>query len=272
MVRGVVSVNLGVGAAVQQAPVVHGVVGRTEGIGVVEINNATVAVVRVVQIGDAIVVVVPVNAVLQTVAVHVGVQIVGPVVTVQRTVDDVEVVVVVQVAVPVDVQCVHDAVVVIVNVVPVADPITVPVVELGIGCTTGLAARIRIDRVGVGLRGAVPRGHISSTVKREGVVLVLDVVVVKVVGKVSTAHGEVAEVVRRGGATHVSVKPVVDAVVVLVKRSAHVIVKVAVVIQFTIDDAVVVAVATGDFEVQGVHAGDRDGGVGISGGDGHRVT
>ena len=164
-----------------------------------------------------------------------------------------EVVVVVKVTVPIDVEGIDDAVVVVINVVPVADAITVPVVELRERGSSSLTAWVWVDGVRVGLRWAVPRRNIGSGIERERVVLVLDVVVVKVVRKVGTAHGKVAEVVGGLRAAHVNVEPVVDTVVVLVEGAQEVIVKVVVVIDFTIDGAIEVTVCTGDFEV---HAGD----------------
>ena len=164
-----------------------------------------------------------------------------------------EVVVVVKVTVPIDVQGVDDAVVVVIDVVPVADAVAVPVVELRERGSSSLTAWVWVDGVRVGLGWAVPRRDIGSGVEREGVVLVLDVVVVKVVRKVGSAHGKVAEVVGGLRAAHVDVEPVVDTVVVLVKRTQEVIVEVVVVVDFTIDGAVEVTVCARDFEV---HAGD----------------
>ena len=144
-----------------------------------------------------------------------------------------QVVVVVKVAIPIDVENIDDTVVVVVDVVPVADAVAIPVVELREGGATCLTAWIRVCWVGVGLRGAVPRCDVSGGVQGEGVVLVLDVVVVEVVREVGSAHGKVAEVVWGGCSAKVRVKPIIDTVVVLVKRSAQVVVEVAVVIDFT---------------------------------------
>ena len=153
-----------------------------------------------------------------------------------------QVVVVVKVTVPVDVKSVDDTVVVVVNVVPVADAVAVPVVELRERGSTGLTPRVGVGWVGVGLCGAVPCSNIRCSVEREGVVLVLDVVVIKVVREVGPANGKVAEVIGRGGAAHVCIKPVVDAVVVLVEGATDVIVQVVIVVDFTVDGAVLITV------------------------------
>ena len=135
-----------------------------------------------------------------------------------------------------------------------------------------MTSGVRVRWVGVGLRWTVPRENVGSGVKRERIVLVFDVVVVKVVGKVGTAHSEVAEVVRGLRTAHVNVEPVVNAVVVLVKRTQKVIVKVVVVVDFTIDVAVQVAVFTRDFEIHGGRAADGHLSVGCSTGDGQDVA
>ena len=135
-----------------------------------------------------------------------------------------------------------------------------------------MTSGVRVRWVGVGLRWTVPRENVGSGVKRERIVLVFDVVVVKVVGKVGTANSEVAEVVRGLRTTHVNVEPVVNAVVVLVKRTQKVIVKIVVVVDFTIDVAVQVAVFTGDFEIHGGRTADGHLSVGCSAGDGQDVA
>ena len=272
VVGGVGSVELAVGRAVQHTAVVHRVVGGREGVGSVVIDNAAVPVVGVVQIGNAIVVVVPVNAVLKTITVHVGVHVVGSVVAIQTAVDLMEVVVVVEITIPVDVQGVDDAVVVVVDVVPVADAVAVPVVELRERGAAGLTARIWVRWVRVGLRWTVPCKNVGSGVERERIVLVLDVVIVKVVGKVCTTHGEVAKVVGGLRTAHVDIEPVVNAVVVLVERTHKVVVKIVVVVDFTIDVAVQVAVFTGDFEIHSGRAAHGHLSVGCTTGDGQDVA
>ena len=245
----VCAVELAVGRPVEGSTVVDRVIRRGEGVGCIVIDDTTVAVVRIVQIGDTVVVVVPVNAVLETVTVNVGIDIVRTVVSVQTAVDLMQVIVVVKVAIPVNVENVNDTVVVVVNVVPVADAIAIPVVELGERSTSGLTSWVGVNGIGVGLSWTVPGGNVGCGVERERVVFVFDVVVVQVIGKVCTTNGEVAEVVRRGGSAHVGIEPVVNAVVVLVKGSAYIVVKVAVVVDFTIGCAVLVAVASWNFEV-----------------------
>ena len=272
VIRGVVRVNLCVNAAIEDATVVHGVVGCAEGVGVVEVHNTAISVVWVVEVGYAVVVVVPVNAVFQPIAVHVGVEVVGSVVTIERPVDEVEVVVVVEVTIPIDVQNVDDAVVVVINVIPVVDAIAVPVVELRKGSASCLTPNVRVGWVGVGLSWAVPCGHIRGSIEWERVVFVLNVVVVEVVREICSANGKVSEVIGFCCTAHVRVEPVVDAVVVLVKRPTHVVIKVAVVIELTVDVAVVVAVSSGDLEVHGVHAGHVDGGAGVARGDRNRIA
>ena len=195
VVGGVCAVELAVGRPVEGPTVVDGVVRRGEGVGCIVINNTAVAVVRVVQIGDTVVVVVPVNAVLEAVAVNVGIDIVRAVVSVQAAVDLMEVVVVVKVAIPVNVENVDDTVVVVVNVVPVADAIAVPVVELGERSTPGLTSWVGIDGIGIGLSWTVPSGNVRSSIKRERVVFVFDVVVIQVIGKVCATNSKIAEVV-----------------------------------------------------------------------------
>ena len=191
----VCAVELAVGRPVEGSAVIDGVVGRGEGVGCIVIDDTAVAVVRVVQIRDAVVVVVPVNAVLEAVAVNVGIDIVRTVVSVQAAVDLMQVIVVVKVAIPVNVENVNDTVVVVVNIVPVADAIAVPVVELGERSTPGLTSWIGVDGIRVGLSWTVPGGNVRSSIERERVVFVFDVVVVQVIGKVCATNGKVAEVV-----------------------------------------------------------------------------
>ena len=272
IIGGVGAVELAVRRTVERATVVDRVVRGLERIGCVKVNDTAISVVGIVQVRDAVVVVVPVDAVLEAVAVDVGIDVVGPVVSIQATVDLMQVVVVVKIAVPIDVQHVDDAVVVVVDVVPVADAVAVPIVELRERCSAGLAAWVRIDRVWVGLRRAVPRGDVGGCIKRERIVFVLDVVVVQIVRSVGTTHGKVAEVVGGGRTAHVRVKPVVNAVVVLVKRTADVIVEVVIVVNLAIDDVVVVAVGTGNLEVGRGDAGDGQVALGIASEDGDLVA
>ena len=79
-----------------------------------------------------------------------------------------QVVVVVKVTIPVDVEHIDDTVVIVVNVVPVADTVAVPVVELGERGATSLTTRVRVDGVWIGLGWAVPRGNCRCSVKWEG--------------------------------------------------------------------------------------------------------
>ena len=135
-----------------------------------------------------------------------------------------------------------------------------------------MTARIWVRWVRVGLRWTVPCKNVGSGVERERIVLVLDVVVVKVVGKVCAAHGEVAKVVRGLRTAHVDIEPVVNAVVVLVERTHKVVVKIVVVVDFTIDVTVQVAVFTGDFEIHGGRAAHGHLSVGCTTGDGQDVA
>ena len=183
-----------------------------------------------------------------------------------------KVVVVVQIAVPVNVERIDDPVVVVVNVVPVTDAVSVPIVELREGSASRLAPGVGAHRIGVGLRWAVPRQDVRCRIQRERVVLVLDVVVVKVVRSVCTAHGEIAEIVWGLSAPHVGVKPVVDGVVVLVEGAKPVVVKVTVIVDFTIDLTVPVAISTRRFKVGGGHARDGQVALGVPAVHGHNIA
>ena len=183
-----------------------------------------------------------------------------------------QVVVVVKIAIPVNVKHVDDAVVVVVNVVPIADAVAVPVVELRKRCSSCLTARVGTDRVGIGLCWAVPCGDIGCRIKREGVVLVFDVVVVQIVGTVRSTYGKITEVVRGLRAAHVDVEPVVKAVVVLIKRTADIVVQVVIVVNLAIDDVVVVAVGTWNLEVGRGDAGDGQVALGIASEEGDLIA
>ena len=248
VVGGVGIVDLAISGAVKVAAIVHRIVWRREGVGGVEVNHATIAIIGVVQVSNAVVIVVPVNAVLESITVNIRIDVVRAVITIESTVDLVKVVVVVEVAIPIDIQNIDDTVVVVVNVVPVADTIAIPVVELRERGTTGLTAGVGANRVGVSLCWAVPRGDIGGSIKREGVVFILDVVVVKIVRSVRTAHGKVAEIVRGCGTAHIGIEPVIDAIVILVKRPKSVVVQVAIVIDFTIKLSIAVSVSAREVE------------------------
>ena len=272
VVGGVGAVELAVSRAVESTAVVDGVIGRSEGVGGVEVNNSTVSVVRVVKIGNTVVVIVPIDAVFEAVAVDVRVHVVRTVVSVQTSVDLVQIVVVVKVTVPVDVENVDDAVVVVINVIPVADTVTVPVVELGERGSASLTLRVGVGWVGVGLCWTVPCGDNRGCIEWERVVFVLDVVVVKVVRQVSAAHGEISEIVGRGRTTQIRVKPIVNAVVVLVKRSADIVVEVVIVIDFAVNIAVLVAVCARNLKVDAGYTRDGDFSCGVTTRDGDGVT
>ena len=76
----------------------------------------------------------------------------------------------------------------------------------------------------------------------------MDVIVISVVWKVCATNGKVSKVVGRGGSSKVAVQPIVDAVVILVKGSANIVVEVVVVIKFTINHSIAISVPTGNLE------------------------
>ena len=131
---------------------------------------------------------------------------------------------------------------------------------------------VGVGGVGVGLRRAVPSGNFRRSVQRERVVFVLDVIVVQIVRDVCATNGKVAEIVGGGRPTHVGVKPVVDTVVVLVKWPTNIIVEITVVIDFTVELPVAVAVPTRDVENSGRNARDGQVALGIATVDGHDVA
>ena len=157
-----------------------------------------------------------------------------------------EVSVVIEIAIPINVENVDDSIVVVIDVFPVENTVSVPVVELGERGSTCLTSWIRVDRVWIGCCWAVPTNDVCCLVEWETVVLVVDVIVVKVVLEVGciTADENVTKVVWACCTTKFWVKPVVNSVVVLIEWSKAVIVEVLIVIDFTIEACLAVCVST----------------------------
>ena len=178
--------------------------------------------------------------------------------------------VVVEVTIRVNIECIDDSIVVVIDVVPVCDSIAIPVVELGERGAPGCATRVWVGWVWICRGRAIPCCNISGRIQWECIEFILDLIVIKIVFEVAciTAYSDVAQVVRRCGSTHVWVKPIVDSVVVLVERSQSVVVEVLVVIDFTVSTSVIIAVSTRNFEVHIVDACDCDGRSTVSAADG----
>ncbi len=168
--------------------------------------------------------------------------------------------VVVEVAIPIDIECIDDPVVIVINVIPVGNTIAIPIIELGERGALRGAAWIWIHGVWRRHCWAVPSSDIRCLVQWERVVFVLDLIVVKIVFEVAcvATHRDVAEVVRGGCSAHVRIEPIVDGVVILIERTEAVVVEVLIVINLTVDVAVVVPICTRDFEIDVVDAGDGD--------------
>ena len=154
--------------------------------------------------------------------------------------------VVVEVTIPVDVENVDDSIIVIIDVFPVENAITIPVIELGERCTACLTSWIWVNRIWICCCWTVPCDNIGCLVKRETVVFIVDVVIVKIIFEIGCipTYENVSKVVRTGGAAEFWVQPIIDAVVILVKWSHAVIVKVLVIIDFTIKSSLAVCIAT----------------------------
>ena len=183
-----------------------------------------------------------------------------------------EIVVVVKIAIPVNVQNIDDSIVVIVDIVPIAHTVAVPIVELRKGSSAGLTAWVRVCWVRIGLRWTVPCGHNIVVIKGEGIVLVFDVVVVQIVGPICATNSEVPEVVWGFCAAHIGVQPVVDAVVILVEWASNIVIEVVVVINFAVDGAVLIAIRSGNLKIRRSNGRHRQRGVGIAPVDGHTVA
>ena len=128
--------------------------------------------------------------------------------------------IVVEIAIPVYVENIDDSIVVVIDVFPVENTISVPVVELRERGSTGLTSWVWVDWVWIGCCWAVPPNDVSCLIERETVVLVVDVVVIKVVLKVGcvATHENVSKVVWACCSTKFWIKPVVNSVVVLIER------------------------------------------------------
>ena len=150
--------------------------------------------------------------------------------------------IVVEVAIPVDVENIDDSIVVVVDVFPVENTVTIPVVELGERGSAGLTSWVWVDWVWIGCCWAVPPYDVSCLIEWETVVLVVDVVVVKVVLEVGciTADENVTKIVWACCTPKFRVKPVVNSVVVLIEWSKAVIIEILIVIDFTIETCLAV--------------------------------
>ena len=154
--------------------------------------------------------------------------------------------IVVEIAIPVYVENIDDSIVVVIDVFPVENTVSIPVVELGERGATGLTSWVWVDWVRVGCCWAVPPDDVSCLVEWETVVLVVDVVVVKIVLKVGciTADENVSEVIWACCPTEFWIEPIVNSVVVLIERSKAVVIKVLIVIDFTIEASLAVCIST----------------------------
>ena len=147
-----------------------------------------------------------------------------------------EVVVVVEVAIGVEVEPVEDAIVVVVDVLPVVDPITVPVVVASVRFAHQHAVLVRVDRVRVVYARAVPSLYLVPSRYHEWVLLVQQAIVVEVEWDVAGVEGGSTEwIVWESSSPHVRVQPVPDQVVILVYGAVPVIVEVSVVIHLAVD-------------------------------------
>ena len=112
-----------------------------------------------------------------------------------------------------------------------------------------MASRIRVCWVRVCGSWAVPSQNVGCFVKRETIIFVVDVIVISIVLKVCSisTYQHIPEIVWRSCPSHIRVKPVVNCVVVLVKRTKAIVVKILVVIKFAIHSRFTVSVSTWSF-------------------------
>ena len=89
-----------------------------------------------------------------------------------------KVAIVIEVTIPINVERVDDSIIVIIYVNPVIDAVTIPIVELGIGGSLSVAARVRAYWVWICNCWAVPCCDYGGFVKWEGVVLICDLVII----------------------------------------------------------------------------------------------
>ena len=157
-----------------------------------------------------------------------------------------QVAIVVKVTIPIDVENVNDSIVVIIDVFPVENAITIPIIELGERCTACLTSWIRIDWVRICCCRTVPCNNIGCLVERETVIFVVDVVIIKIVFEIGCipTYENISKIVWTGGTAEFWVQPIIDAVVILVEWPHTVIVKVLVIIDFTIKSCLAVCIAT----------------------------